>query len=352
MYVRVSRELARERTVYVYDPPGHGFSKGRRDYPRSMEDLTDHLAEWLVACGLNCAPLFGHSLGGEVIFDLAARYPNCTSALIACAPTGIPENPSVTMQVLRLLRDLPRERLPLLVPALSAYSTSGFGLMFRLASDQSQHDTGPLLPAVQVPTLLLDGDAAEGGLDLELGPIAGVRLNRTSDIKDRRVRRLGELDAAIEVGGFVGVGYKGLTNPYDRLGVRVELLQDVADAHGGYVVSPSIEFQTPLSTSLFVGASLSAEFASEDYADAYFSITPAGATASGLSAFDADGGYKNWGASLIAAHSLSGDLRRGFAVFGLANYKKLQNDFRRSPIVSQAGDADQWFGALGISYTF
>ncbi|ANE43590.1 alpha/beta hydrolase [Deinococcus puniceus] len=159
MYVRVSRELARERTVYVYDPPGHGFSKGRRDYPRNMEDLTDHLAEWLVECGLNCAPLFGHSLGGEVIFDLAARYPTCTSALIACAPTGIPENPSVTMQLLRLLRDLPRERLPLLLPALSAYSTSGFGLMLRLASDQSQHDTGPLLPAVQVPTLLLDGDA-------------------------------------------------------------------------------------------------------------------------------------------------------------------------------------------------
>lgn len=199
---------------------------------------------------------------------------------------------------------------------------------------------------------LLDGDAIEGGLDLEAGPIAGVRLNRTSDIKDRRVRRLGEIDAGIELGGFVGVGYKGLTNPYDRLGVRVELVHDVADAHGGFVVSPSIEFQTPLSTSIFVGASLSAEFASEDYADAYFSITPAGAARSGLSAFDADGGYKNWGASLIAAHSLSGDLRRGLAVFGLANYKSLQNDFERSPIVSQAGDSSQWFGALGISYTF
>ncbi|MDB5045530.1 MAG: alpha/beta hydrolase [Deinococcus sp.] len=158
MYVRVSRELARERTDYVYDPPGHGFSQRRRDYPRTIEDLTDHLAAWLVACGLNCAPLLGHSLGGEVVFDLAARYPTCTSALIACAPTGIPENPSVTMQFLRLLRDLPHERLPLLLPALSAYSTSGPALMLRLATDQSQHDTGPLLKQVRVPTLLLDGD--------------------------------------------------------------------------------------------------------------------------------------------------------------------------------------------------
>lgn len=199
---------------------------------------------------------------------------------------------------------------------------------------------------------LLDGDAAEGGLDLEAGPIAGVRLNRTSGIKDARVRRLGELDAAIELGGFAGIGYKGLTNPYDRLGVRVEYVTDVADVHGGYVISPSLEFQTPLSTSFFVGASLSADFANDEYADTYFSVTPAGTAASGLSTFNADGGYKSWGASLLAAYSLSGDLRRGFALFGLANYKRLQNDFRRSPLVSEAGDAEQLFGAVGVSYTF
>ena len=57
-------------------------------------------------------------------------------------------------------------------------------------------------------------------------------------------------------------------------------------------------------------------------------------------------------ATLFAAYSLSGDLRRGLALFGLANYKKLQNDFRRSPLVSDAGDADQFFGAVGVSYTF
>ncbi len=218
-------------------------------------------------------------------------------------------------------------------------------------------DLGPILLTTRGTYLnvdLLDGDGPgeASGLDIEFGPIVGVRLNRTSGIKDRRVRRLGELDAAIEVGGFVDVGYEGLTNPYDRLGVRVELLYDVADVHDSLVVSPSIEFQTPLSQSIFVGASVSAEFVQDDFADAYFSVTPAGAAASGLSAFDADGGLKNYGASLFAAHSLSGDLRRGFAVFGLANYKRLQNDFRRSPIVAQAGDADQWFGALGISYTF
>ncbi|MBB5232922.1 alpha/beta fold hydrolase [Deinococcus budaensis] len=157
MYLRVSRALARERTVYLYDPPGHGHSQGRPGFPRSIEDLTDHLAAWLDASGLSGAPLLGHSLGGEVIFDLAARYPHRTSALIACAPTGIPENPRVPVQLLRLLIDAPRERPGLLPLAVGAYLLSGPALMYRLARDQSEHDTGPLLPHVRVPTLLLDG---------------------------------------------------------------------------------------------------------------------------------------------------------------------------------------------------
>ncbi|EYB67696.1 alpha/beta hydrolase [Deinococcus phoenicis] len=157
MYVRVCRELARTRTVYAYDPPGHGFSQGRPGYPRTIEDLTDHLAAWLEASGLRGAPLLGHSLGGEVIFDLAARFPGSTTALIACAPTGIPENPHVSRQLLRLARDLPRERPQLLLPGVAAYLRSGPALMYRLAENQSHHQTGPLLPHVRVPTLLLDG---------------------------------------------------------------------------------------------------------------------------------------------------------------------------------------------------
>ncbi|GBF06614.1 alpha/beta hydrolase [Deinococcus aerius] len=157
MYTRVARELARARTVYAYDPPGHGRSAGRPGSPRTIEGLTDHLAAWLAESGLGRVPLLGHSLGGEVVFDLAARYPGHVSAAIACAPTGIPENPSVREQLLRLLLDLPRERPGLFLPALAAYTRSGPARMLRLAQDQSQHDTGPLLPHVLAPTLLLDG---------------------------------------------------------------------------------------------------------------------------------------------------------------------------------------------------
>ena len=139
----------------------------------------------------------------------------------------------------------------------------------------------------------------EGNLEFDVGPIAGVRLNRTGKIKDDFVDRLPELNTAVEVGGFVGVTYHGLTNPYDALSFRVDVVKDVANAHGSTLVTPTIDFGTPLSRFTYVGASLSAEWAGGGYADYYYSITPAEALASGLPAYDADGGFKNWRLGLL-----------------------------------------------------
>jgi outer membrane scaffolding protein for murein synthesis (MipA/OmpV family) len=103
-----------------------------------------------------------------------------------------------------------------------------------------------------------------------------------------------------------------------------------------------------------VGASLGAEFVGNKYADYYFSISPADSFATGgvLSPFNADGGMKNWKAGLLLNQSLSGDLLHGFSIFGAGQYSRLVGDFKRSPIVSQRGSANQWIGALGLAYTW
>lgn len=191
-----------------------------------------------------------------------------------------------------------------------------------------------------------------GKIEFDAGPIVGVRLNRTGKIKDDFVDRLPERDAAIEVGGFVGVTAHGLTNPYDALSFRVDVVKDVANGHESTVITPAIEFGTPLSRTTYVGASLSADFVGEGYADSYFSITPADALASGLRAYDADGGFKSWKVSLLAAQSLTGDLTGGWSLFGTASYGRLAGDFKRSPIVADRGSATQLFGAIGLGYTF
>jgi outer membrane scaffolding protein for murein synthesis (MipA/OmpV family) len=191
-----------------------------------------------------------------------------------------------------------------------------------------------------------------GKLDLDAGPIVGVRLNRTGKIKDDFVAALPDRKAAIEVGGFVGVTAHGLTNPYDALSVRLDVVKDVGNGHESTVISPTIDFGTPLSRTLYVGASLSADWVGGGYADSYFSITPADSLRSGLRTFDADGGFKGWKAGLLANQSLTGDLTHGLSLFGTASYGRLSGDFKRSPIVADRGSPTQWFAAVGLGYTF
>lgn len=191
-----------------------------------------------------------------------------------------------------------------------------------------------------------------GQLDFDVGPIVGARLNRTGKVKDNIVEDLPELDTAIEVGGFGGISLHGLTNPYDTLSFRVDYLADVGGAHKSSVISPTVEFGTPLSRTTYVGASLSADFAGNGYADYYFGIDPSDALASGLPVYNPDGGFKSWRIGLLAAQSLSGDLTKGFGLFATGSYSHLAGDFKDSPIVDDRGSPSQWLGAIGIGYTF
>ena len=193
---------------------------------------------------------------------------------------------------------------------------------------------------------------AKDKVDFDLGPIAGLRLNRSGKIKDDVVDLLPERNKAIEVGGFAGVSFHQLTNPYDTLSIRIDAVHDVGKAHKSTVLTPTVEFATPLSRSFYVGASLSADFVSNKFADYYFSITPTDTLATGLPTFNAGGGMKNWKVGALANYSLSGNLLKGWSIFALANHSQLVGDFKRSPIVSDRGSASQWMGAVGVAYTF
>jgi len=191
-----------------------------------------------------------------------------------------------------------------------------------------------------------------GKVDFNAGPIAGVRLTTYRHIHDDIVELLPKRKRAFEVGGFAGVSVHGLTNPYDTLGFRIDVTHDIGSAHKSTIVSPNIEFSTPLSRTTYASLNGGMEFVSNKFADYYYTITPADSVASGLPVFNAGGGMKNWKLGLLLNQSLSGDLLHGFSIFGLGQYSHLQGDFKRSPIVSQRGSASQWLGALGVAYTW
>ena len=200
--------------------------------------------------------------------------------------------------------------------------------------------------------LIADGNN-ESNVKFLAGPLFRVRLDRNSKIKDPVVRSLGKEDVAIEVGATAGISFSKLLNPYDTLTISGDIQWDVAKAHRGRLITPAVSYSTPLSKAIFTNLSLSAVHVDDNYADTYFSIDTLGSAASGLPVFDADGGWKSYGATLLGGVDLSGDGRDGgWGTFALVSYSRLTGDAKRSPVTSIRGDADQWFFAAGVSYTF
>lgn len=196
-------------------------------------------------------------------------------------------------------------------------------------------------------------DPADASVEFAFGPVAHLRFDRTGGIEDARVKALGEIDRAFELGAFAGVKKNGLFHQYDSLGARITWQTDVGNTHDSSIVTPAIDYETPLGEKTYASLGFQAERVGDGYATTYFGIPLAGAVASGLPAYTADGGWKNWRASLVLAQVLTGDLRDpGLSIFGGVAYSRLLGDFKRSPIVAIAGDADQYFATVGLSYTF
>lgn len=196
-------------------------------------------------------------------------------------------------------------------------------------------------------------DKSGAPFSFELGPVAYLRLDRSGGMKDPQVRALGKIDKAIELGVSAGVAKNGLLHKYDSLGVRLQYQKDVSNTHDSWLLTPSIEYSTPLSTRTYAQLGFSMEKVGDGYARTYFSITPTGAAASGLAPFNADGGWKNRRATLSLVQSLTGELRDPkLSLFGVASYARMRGDFARSPIVSVAGDRDQYLLLGGLAYTF
>ncbi len=192
------------------------------------------------------------------------------------------------------------------------------------------------------------------GTNFELGVIGAARLDRTGEVKDLRVRALGKLGTAWEAGGYVGITRTGLiTSDFDTLTVRVAYVRDVSNVHDSYVVTPQIYYATPLSRSTLVSIGASADYVGKGYGRTYFAVSPSGSLASGLPAYAIDdGGWKRYSVTAFALQSLTGDLRRGLGVGGGVMYGRLLGKYKRSPIVSDAGDAKQLSAAIGLTYTF
>ena len=179
--------------------------------------------------------------------------------------------------------------------------------------------------------------------NFRLGPVVNYRQER-DDVDNDAVDAMSQVDAALELGAQVGYDHKldGGT-----IGAEVEWVHDVADGHDGWLLTPEIHYRRPLGDRWKFNLAASATYASDDYMETYFNVTPADAASSGLPVFGASDGFKDVGVNVALAYGFNEHWDLGV----IGSWKRLLNDAEDSP-VTKVGDENQFIAGLFVSYSW
>jgi MipA family protein len=182
----------------------------------------------------------------------------------------------------------------------------------------------------------------------EFGPAVSITLGRDKDIEPLKIRRLGEIDTAVELGAFAAYNIPSGLRDGDMIRFSGQVTSDVSDVHEGVVGDLTATYRTRFGDRLGVSVYNSISFANDEFADTYFSITPVGATATGLARTTVEAGVKDFSFGANATY----DLNDRWSLFVMTKYSRLLGDFADSPIVALEGDDNQFSVGLGIGWKF
>jgi len=149
--------LARYFRVYVVDLPGFGqLSHLRRHF--QLQTVAGWLSSWMEAVGAYPAHLIGHSMGGYICLQVAARHVAAVRHLVLIAPAGLHTGRTLPAHVGPLAYAV-LDAAPAFVPVLVADAfRAGPWTLWRAAQELLAVDARQLLPDVHTPTLLIWGE--------------------------------------------------------------------------------------------------------------------------------------------------------------------------------------------------
>lgn len=171
----------------------------------------------------------------------------------------------------------------------------------------------------------------------------GVRYDFGRDEDDNdALRGLGDLDV-----GAVGI-LKG-SYSFGMFETGLELAHDLGGDRDGMTATFEFGAKQPILKGRgFAGLTVDTSWANDDYMQNTFGISASQSARSavGLSAFDAEAGFKDVGLSAMVGYSLTENV----SVLTMAKYSRLVGDAADSPLVDKEGSANQFGLLLGVSY--
>jgi MipA family protein len=152
---------------------------------------------------------------------------------------------------------------------------------------------------------------------------------------------IGDVGFTVEAGGFVEIF------PSDNIRLRAELRQGIG-GHKGLVGDLGVDIIARDDDRYIFSIGPRARWADGDYHDAYFGVTPAVTTATGLPTYNPKSGFY----ALGAMAGLTYRLGRNWGLQGYVGYDRLIGDAADSPIVRSLGSRSQFSGGLGLFFEF
>lgn len=237
--------------------------------------------------------------------------------------------------------------------------TLGAGVMYKPAFVGSKDYQALALPNIKVEyrdrffaSPMEVGYNVINGDGWRVGPIMKQDFGRTEDDdnpfriagkKTDALRGLGDLDATVELGGFVEYNFEPLS-------YTLELRQGVG-GHKGLIGETGLNymgFAEQLGKPVMYAFGPRATFADSNYNNANFGINQTQSANSGLARYRADSGLVSYGVSGFAVMNLSESVSLG--AFG--SYDRLGSEAADSPLIKERGDKNQFMGGVRLSYEF
>jgi len=178
---------------------------------------------------------------------------------------------------------------------------------------------------------------------VELGPVSiGPALNFSGK------RTPAKIGAALpNVGGTFEAGAFGQTQLSDAVRARAEIRHGLG-GHGGWIGELSADYVARDGDKWLVSIGPRVTITDSRYQRAYFGVTPAASSTSGLAAYRPGGGVSSIGVTAGWLQQLGP--RWGLAAY--ARYDRLVGDAGNSPIVRGPGSRDQPSVGIALSYIF
>lgn len=155
-FARLSRQLSRHGIVYAVDLPGFGAAPNP-EAPLGIGDFASLLRTFTAAWGIVDPVLVGHSMGAQVVLEMAVQDPSLAASVVLLAPVVDPKARTALGQALRLGRDVFSEPPSANWIVAVDYLRCGPRRYLAALPSMLTYRIEERAPMVQVPTLVVRG---------------------------------------------------------------------------------------------------------------------------------------------------------------------------------------------------